>query len=393
MQAGDLVVVEAAEANFVKTLTLSATGGQTWNTEANQTGNGCAMRLFWCVFNGTWSADPSFATTSPTGLSAVMHVFRGDLANWEQDQAFDLDAVTGSPTVVTRAGVTTSVDNCVALAGWGNTGVRTWGSLSGTGWAVAGDAQYRNTGGGDLTVSFAYYVAASAGATGDVTKTANSALLSAHKWIMAWKNVAPPTVTGTLSSTEQADTVTSTGALAIAGSLSASETADTLTASATVAQAPVDGTLNATEAADTLTAEGLQERQATADITEAADTLSAFGSETAGRVGTVAATETADTLTGTGTLAISGSVTATEQADTLTATTALPIAGAVSATEAADTLLAEGQRTRQGTLSATEQADTLDASALLTDFVPGSFGRARAKAKAASASGARATAA
>ncbi len=103
----------------------------------------------------------------------------------------------------------------------------------------------------------------------------------------------------------------------------------------------VSGSVTATETADTLSATGSLEIQATVTATEAADTLTATGSLEI--TGSVTATEQPDNLTATGSLEITAEVTATEQADKLNAVGAFGLVGSVTATEAADTLAATGQ--------------------------------------------------
>src|SRR5687767_5327805 len=58
------------------TITVSETGGQTWNA-LDHIENGAVVRarVFWCRYNGTWSANPSLTQSSTICFSAVMHVF------------------------------------------------------------------------------------------------------------------------------------------------------------------------------------------------------------------------------------------------------------------------------------------------------------------------------
>lgn len=177
MVAGDLVLMIGHERATGSTLAVSATGGQTWNTLAAIGTTNVTARVFWCVFNGTWGANPSVDFGGTTCNSAQLLVFRGanrftypDLYTWVVNQAqVELD-IAGSPAAITGQ-TTTGTDPTVTVAGWFSADDNTWGSISGTDWVVAGDAQYRNTSGSDQSSSYAYKIQTTAAATGSVTKT------------------------------------------------------------------------------------------------------------------------------------------------------------------------------------------------------------------------------
>ena len=190
MQAGDLAIVMCANRTS-GTWSVGVDGGQSWTQVVLNTG----QRIFWCRFNGTWGADPRFDCTSTACTSAVMLVYRGGGSTflWAVDVALSYGSanVGSAPYTVTRTGLTTVGADVVALAGWHNLGATTFGSLSGTGWTVSGDAQYRNTAGSDQSLSFAHYIAGSpATATGDVSKNSSSNFLGAV-WIIAFVNFEP----------------------------------------------------------------------------------------------------------------------------------------------------------------------------------------------------------
>jgi hypothetical protein len=199
MRKGDLVVVYC-ESKQSTTWTNSTTGGQTWTAETAFSAPSSAApfaRMFWCVFNGTWGANPVFSSTSSTGTSAVMHVFRACSINdtWSQDVAQTTGnfSAPSTPFTVTITGVTTIAPNAVVAACWTSNDDNTWGSLSGSGWNLAGFAQYRNLASTDMSMSMAYKIMAAAGATGNVSK--NEATLGGDEGgtsIMAWKDVMPP---------------------------------------------------------------------------------------------------------------------------------------------------------------------------------------------------------
>jgi hypothetical protein len=199
MVAGDLVVViivggltaTSAEA-------VNNAGGQSWSSRADMTGaNNIDFQMFWCQFNGTWSANPSFTIAAESGtipISVIMHVFRPDAAGtWAVDQAFTGGSeASASPVVIT--GVTNTHKDTVTLAGCGiRAAAPTWGSVSGSGWTATGTAQYRNTNGTDLSCTFAHRLAAASGASGDVSITPSGAAAGAS-FIASWWNSLVPTI-------------------------------------------------------------------------------------------------------------------------------------------------------------------------------------------------------
>jgi hypothetical protein len=182
MVSGQLVVVQVALNNSTTTrdIAISNTGGQTWNSFIHH-GSPLNYALYWCQFNGTWSANPSWSHGSAaltTGFSVVMEVFSpstGGSPIWAVDVA---DAVAsfvapGSPFDVTTTGQTPVSANTVTVAIWaGGPGTITW-SLQTAGWSnPSGQTQWRNTAGCDFSV--AYKIQASAGATGNVINRQSS---------------------------------------------------------------------------------------------------------------------------------------------------------------------------------------------------------------------------
>lgn len=180
MQSGDLVILTCGiySTDLGATVSITDTGGQTWTT-LGLVGDAAyyGIRVFHCVFNGTWSSSPALTRTNGTydDLCMVMNVFRGFLG-WEVDNAFATTtyAAPGSPYNVTRTGVTTTKPNAIVFAGWISKDDNTW-ALQTAGWANAGLAQYRTPTGSDMSFSLAYTVIDVAGASGDVVnqQTAN----------------------------------------------------------------------------------------------------------------------------------------------------------------------------------------------------------------------------
>jgi hypothetical protein len=180
MENGDLVLLVGQRRISNVTFTVSETGGQDWNELPALTGtNNVSARIFWCRFNGEWTADPSISMSGTGGNTIIMHVFRPPARGYAWK--LDVDQVqtgSGAAATITRAGVTTENANTVTLAAWFTADDNTWGNMndvSGTGWVVTGNAQYRNRQGTDQSATFAHLIQTTAGATGNVSKqqTAN----------------------------------------------------------------------------------------------------------------------------------------------------------------------------------------------------------------------------
>lgn len=173
IESGDLVLMIGQQRAASVTLAVSNAGGQTWTTEAAISTTNQTARLFWCVFNGTWSANPSVDFSATTCNSVQMHVFRPTAADyiWAVNVAqVELDIAAAATQTITGQ-TTTGSDTTITIAGWFTADDNTWGTLSGTDWNVLGDAQYRNTSGTDQSANYAYKIQTSAAATGNVSKT------------------------------------------------------------------------------------------------------------------------------------------------------------------------------------------------------------------------------
>jgi hypothetical protein len=173
MLAGDLVLMIAQARASSGTLSINNNGGQTWTSETQLNYTNRQIRLFWCRFNGTWSANPSVSMGSTNSNTVVMHVFRPSNANsvWQVDvaQVFGSYTAPASPYTVTIPGITTITDGALVFAVWASTDDNTWGTLT-AGWTTPGSAQYRNTSGSDQSQTHAYKVMAIAGISGAVSK-------------------------------------------------------------------------------------------------------------------------------------------------------------------------------------------------------------------------------
>lgn len=167
MVANDYVVVFMTAKTTGVVNTVSNTGGQTWTSETTVETNGMNSRVFHCRFNGTWSADPTFACSNVNaGVSLVMLVFRGVDTTTALDVAVAGQgySATGSCTI---ASFDTNSNGAMAVGLMDSTDDNAW-SLSTSGW----DSGFARNGiGTDLSIAWVYKAIAAAGATGDVTMT------------------------------------------------------------------------------------------------------------------------------------------------------------------------------------------------------------------------------
>lgn len=207
MTAGMLVVV-IGQARFAGVgwteMDVTTTGGQKWHELINDT---CGTTLLSCrvwatKFNGTWAANPVFETTAATSNTATMLVFQESDAT----KHFDLDVlpvfgtfVAGTtPFTKTITGITTLTNGAVAIAVWMSSDDNTWGNLTATWTSATAAAQVRNLGGSDQSMSAAYKVITSAGATGSVAQDqtalggdAGGTLIMAFNTVAAAPTTAP----------------------------------------------------------------------------------------------------------------------------------------------------------------------------------------------------------
>jgi hypothetical protein len=171
MESGDLVLMIGHQRLAAAALAVSEASGQTWTSETAIGTTNVTARVFWCIYNGTWGANPSVDFSATTCNSVQMHVFRppsGTEFSLNQAQV-ELDTA-GSPATITGQ-TTTGTDATLTIAGWFTADDNTWGTISGTGWVDLGHPQYRNTSGSDQSSSYAWFSSTTGGATGNVTKT------------------------------------------------------------------------------------------------------------------------------------------------------------------------------------------------------------------------------
>lgn len=170
MLAGDLVVVCGQVSNATTgNITVANAGGQTWTGPYEQAGNDQNLCIYWCAFNGTWSANPTFTCAALAGTqpySVIMHVWRPPTTayNWALDVAF-AGANQAAATTITITGQTVNGD-VVTLATWCSNDDNTWSNLVGTGWSAIGPAQQRNLAGADQSMTWANYISSLGNADG-----------------------------------------------------------------------------------------------------------------------------------------------------------------------------------------------------------------------------------
>lgn len=187
MLTGDLVVLISYQRGTSTTHNISNTGGQAWNTAFSSTASSSATlsaAMFWCTFNGTWSADPSVVFSAGTNTNVVMHVFRpSDTGKvWSEGtnvpftpKAMLNQAAPSTPFDVS-SGYTIDPDqsSAVILIGALSDDDNTWTMSSNPStFTVAGSAQYRNTSGND-TSSVHTYKITNASATGPILRQATN---------------------------------------------------------------------------------------------------------------------------------------------------------------------------------------------------------------------------
>ncbi len=169
IEVGDVVVLIAHYRGNVA-LSIGETGGQTWTSSTQQTnGTDNTARIFYAVFNGSWTANPSIRVTSGTlALTGVMHVFR-----YVDPGILDIPITSNSyaspnpPRNVPLPGVTTATDKSLVLAIWTSNDANAW-SLQTSRWSFVSNSQYRNQTGNRSSISTAYRVFLTAGDTGNI---------------------------------------------------------------------------------------------------------------------------------------------------------------------------------------------------------------------------------
>lgn len=172
MVAGDLVYVVASQRGL-STYSVNNDGGQSWTPLTYVSSSTTrSAQAFWCRFDGTWDASPSWDFTLTGTTSVQMLVFRPTSGSntWanEVDNTGSFDASSATKTIT---GVTPTNNSNVTIAMFYSADDNTWGNLAGTNWIDTGtDAQYRNIAGSDASNTYAYQIQSTAAATNNVSK-------------------------------------------------------------------------------------------------------------------------------------------------------------------------------------------------------------------------------
>lgn len=171
------------------------------------------------------------------------------------------------------------------------------------------------------------------------------------------------TVAGSAATTNAADTSSASGAVTVAGSSATVNANDASSASGTVSASGITGTSATVNAADTSSAAGAVTVSGSASTLNAADTSSASGQVTV--AGSAATTNAADTSSASGTLTVTGSSAGANANDASSASGTITIAGSAATTNAADASSAAGTVTVSGSASTLNAADASAASGLV----------------------------
>lgn len=190
--AGDLAVLIAARRS-TDDFTMGNDGGQSWNAGTlRQSGTSGAVKVYWCRFNGTWSNNPSIVSIA--SATALISVVLGRAVPTSSTNTWALDVAESSHTFnapttpfdVTATGQTAVAASTITFAIFYSLDNNTW-SLQSGGWTNLGNAQYRNSDPSafrDQSLSIAYKVQTSAGATGNITNRQATLGGDAGVWIV-----------------------------------------------------------------------------------------------------------------------------------------------------------------------------------------------------------------
>jgi hypothetical protein len=168
--AGDLVVMVVGYKNGAVTPAISNPCNQTWTSETvhNATTAGLTLRLFHCVFNGTWGGS-SLSVSIGAGTLAMSI----DVIAFAPTTAGNTWSVIHTQKVLDQAASLTTTPafqaNCANVMAAGDLGfgvVLTNDDNTFTNahdWTTIGTAQYRNLQGNDISLGFQYIVPGTGG--------------------------------------------------------------------------------------------------------------------------------------------------------------------------------------------------------------------------------------
>jgi hypothetical protein len=177
MEKGDLVIVIMLQRSTA-THSIGVTGGQTWSSFTvinNSPTNTISFRVFYCTFNGNWSASPRFDFSLGVSTSGVIQAYRpgaGQSSTW----GVDISQVAGSVSAAAGAKQINAISPTnpfnVNVAIWTSLDDNQWSNTSGTDWYNSGCVnQYRNLGGNDQSLAVSHKIQVNAGSTGNVSRS------------------------------------------------------------------------------------------------------------------------------------------------------------------------------------------------------------------------------
>jgi hypothetical protein len=284
---GDLLIAVVLVKNNA---TITQTAGTGSWTKLDQTNSGASFTraIFWKNF-ATGNTAPTFGWTGSVANGAVIARFTG------VDGAAPIlttgTAAAGTTTPHTSTGITSQATASLFIAidaGAANTAFTTP-----SGWTASFDSAGAT---GANRISMVRKVNSAVGASsGNISTTAGNAA-----WVEQQFEIQPPN-TGSLATTESADTAAFAGITGDIGTLAATESADTASGTGTVAWNAV---LAATESPDTADFVGLTADFGALAATESADIASFTGATE--DYGTLAATEPSDVASFTGSIPAGG---------------------------------------------------------------------------------------
>lgn len=179
MVANDLMWVTMQQRGTA-THSVGVTGGQSWSSFTIISGTNISLRVFYCTYNGTWTASPRFDFSAGTCTTVMGAVARpaDSASTWGVDQTQTSGTFTAGTTPFTKTitGITNAQSKTISVALWATADDNEWGTLAGSGWSKQYYAanpttnQWRNTSGSDQSLAMAYKIMTSSGATGNVSQ-------------------------------------------------------------------------------------------------------------------------------------------------------------------------------------------------------------------------------
>lgn len=183
MVAGHLVIVDLVvrDTGLTAVPAVSEAGGQTWSDAmGGSTNSGQSMRSkrFWCRFNGTWSATPTFTFGGTAGqsITGLMSVFAPNTAGstWSLDTgSYNTGSDTDLDATATVSNYATSNDGALAYSVNSNNDNNTVTLDTANSWSSA-TIGHVNAGGTGISISTLYQIVPSATTIGGYTLNQNA---------------------------------------------------------------------------------------------------------------------------------------------------------------------------------------------------------------------------